>query len=75
MKHAIYGCELKSVVVNTSVCDFQVYEDGTIKREYGGEFTFSRVDYFDDDFIKEVSAYGLNYLNAVPQLTAPFTGN
>jgi hypothetical protein len=67
MKHVIYGCELKFVVVNTSECDFEVCEDGTIKREYGGEFTFSGVDYFDDDFINEVIACGLNCLNAVPR--------
>jgi hypothetical protein len=66
MKHVIYGCELKSVVVNTSVCDFVVYEDGTIKREYNGEFTFSRIDYFDKSFIDEVIACGLNKLNNHP---------
>lgn len=63
MTHEIYGCELKSVIVNTSSRDFKVYEDGTIECESGGVFTQSRLNYFDQEFLEKVRQVGLNYFN------------
>lgn len=63
MPHEIYGCELKSVIVNTSICDFKVYQDGTLERVYASKFTQSKLYHFDADFLEKVKQVGLDCLN------------